>query len=721
MSISFNKENSVFTLKTKKSQYSFLLYENRFLIHLYYGKPIAKDKLSTDIKKHNSFAPYYKEFGDRFSPDNNTFEFPFFGNGDFRTSALKLRFQNGSCVTDFTYASHKIFRGRADIDGLPYADADDKTQTLAITMKDEPNSLTLTLYYTVFAECDVISRYFKLENKGNSEVKIEKAMSLCVDMPAGEYDYIALTGTYLRERFYQRNPVVYANQSLCSRRGASSHPINPFLCLCDRKTTEERGNAYGFNFVYSGSFLNEIEQDQNGTIRVMCGLGQDNFGYLIKKGEKFESPEAVMTYSAAGLGQISRNFHSFIRDHILPPDCFEKRPVVLNTWEASYFNIDEEKMYRFADSCAGSNIDMLVMDDGWFGHRDDDTSSLGDWYVCEKKFKNGLGSMIKRIKKSGLKFGIWIEPEMVNPNSDLYRAHPEWALGEPGRESLLSRHQLVLDMANPEVVDYLIKSFDETLGKLDIDYIKWDMNRNMSNVVSSYLPAERQDEVSFRYMLGVYRLYRWFNERFPNVMIENCSGGGGRFDLGMMKYSTQIWTSDQTHPGARVPIQHGTTYGYPTCVMSCHVSNAAGTAYDMHKFDFAYHVATNGALGYELMLPDLPQSTRDIIADQVTEYRQNEDTILRGDFYRVHNPQTCPYYSFYFVSRDKNQILATFTQNHAETPKKVKMKITAADKNSTYKDIKSGVVYTGEQLRKGIEFMSFDQNWSCYAFDFRKI
>ena len=693
--------NGLFILNTEKTAYAFALYDGRFPVHLYYGARRDCNELEIP-RRYNAFSPYYAEYGMVFSPDCACMEMPFFGNGDFRTSALKLRCAEGNCVTAFEYEGYEIKDGTVTSDALPSARAGEGTQTLCVRMRDVHTGCVLTLYYTVFPECDVITRHFRLENHGENDVKIEKAMSATLDIDEGDFDYITLRGAYPRERYYQREHVAYGMQSVCSRRGSSSHQFNPFIAVCEHTADEDDGQVYGMNLVWSGSHSGEIEKDQNGTVRMQTGLGEENFAYLLKSGESFEAPEAVLTFSEHGLNGMSRNFHRFIRAHILPPERFESRPVVLNTWEASYFDIDEDNLLRFADAAKECGIDMLVMDDGWFGHRDDDTSSLGDWYVNEKKFPGTLGCLIKKIKAKGIKFGIWIEPEMINKDSDLYRAHPEWVLAAPGRDVLLSRHQMTLDMSNPEVVDYLIGAFDATLGNLPIDYIKWDYNRNISAACSPHLGRERQDEVLYRNMLGVYRLFRWFNERFPGVMIENCSGGGGRFDLGMMKYSTQIWCSDQTEPGLRIPIQHGTTYAYPPSVISCHVSNANNLTGDLRYLDFAFVTALGGPLGYELFLPDMPREVKDKITEQIKEYRKWEHTVLDGDFYRVHNPRSCPYYSYYYVSRDGGHILAAFLQEKGEEPHEVTLCIKNADSDRVYISESDGREYTGEELSRGI-------------------
>ncbi len=679
------------------------LIEGKHLAHLYYGKKTKSPTLDHHCKKV-SFAPYFADRQTPHYPDTTDSEFSFFGSGDYRAEALKVRnLVNGADATLYTYKSARKFIGRLSLSPLPYAEEDDSTETLVVTMEDKASGGLLELYFTVFPESDVISRYFVLKNKGKNALRIEKAMSLSLDIQRDDLDMISLVGGYNQERYYQRAALSRGNHSIYSRRGASSHHFNPFMILADKKTGEEKGEAYGFNFVYSGSFLNEAEVSHNGSTRVLVGLGSDNFSYLLESGEEFTSPEAVMTYTDKGLGQISRNMHKFTRLHILPKDKFSKRPVVLNSWEAVHFDIDEKLMIDFAKEAKSCGMDMLVMDDGWFGKRLNDKAGLGDWTENPDKFPKGLKTFVDNVKAQGINFGIWIEPEMVNPDSDLYRAHPEWALATPGYQPMLSRKQLVLDMANPEVVEYLKESFAKVFDGVAVDYFKWDMNRNMSQVYSPALPPERQGETEYRYMLGVYDLLAWFCEHFPNAMIETCSGGGGRYDLGMMKFGTQVWTSDNTIPDDRIYIQHGSSFGYPAATMSCHVAklqkceNAAWREYD-------FTVAIAGPLGYEMNILLASDELKAAIPVQIARYREYEDLILKGDLCRLINPvEKNGKSAYYYVSEDNDRILLTYLQIHGDEKERVhKLKISRADADATYTDRLTGEKYSGETLRRGI-------------------
>ena len=686
-------------IKTKNTMYAMCILDKKIPIHLYYGKKIKEAMLPEIDKKIRSFSPYFDVNGEIYSRDNIKQEFSFYGYGDLRATALRvLDLQSGSDVTDYIFKSARVFLGRKNIQGLPFSEGE--CQTLEIVCEDAVTQSELCLYYTVFYDTDVITRYFTLKNNGNGDLKILKAMSMSLDLPNKDYDLISLRGKYAYERVAHRDPIYGGVHRITSRRGASSHQFNPFFMITDRKATEEKGDAYAFNFVYSGSFLDELELEQSG-LRVMVGLGDESFSYLLKPSESFSSPEAVMTYSSKGIGQASRNMHSFVRSAILPKNKIH--PIVLNSWEAFYFNIDEKIMLDFADGALSVGIDTVVMDDGWFGARRNDNAGLGDWIPTKEIFADGLGKFVERIRSKGIKFGIWIEPEMVNPDSDLYRAHPDWVMRDANRDVLLSRNQLVLDMANPEVVEYIKQSLDRCFDGIEIDYFKWDMNRNIAHAVSPYLPIERKGETQFRYMLGVYELYDWFVKRFPNAVLENCSGGGGRYDLGMMKYSTQIWTSDNTEAKYRVFIQHGSSYGYPMSTMSCHVSNRHGQCEDERKLDYSFKVAINGALGYEFNILKADQRIKDIISSQIKEYKNYEEIILNGDFYRLKNPSTDGCYAYYFVNGDKTEIFVSYLQNGGDEKGKThKLKISAVRADINYKNLDTNEVISGAELRRGI-------------------
>ena len=698
MSIRYLKDKKQFVITTKNTAYAFGILKERYLNHIYYGKKKKGFELRED--KTVAFSPYIPEHTESCASNDFAQEISFFGSGDFRASALRICGSDGTGVTDFVYSGYKIYKGREELDGLPFARADENTKTLKIIMKDAVTGCVLNLYYTVFFDTDIISRYMKIENKGSDSIRIDKCMPMMLDIDRSDLDMISLYGKHIDECNIQRVPLHHGSQSVFSRRGASSHFYNPFMALCDHKATEEKGDVYGFNFVYSGSFLDEVEVDHFGDTRVLIGLGSECFNYTVDPGESFVSPEAVMTYSAVGFGRMTRNFHRFIRENIMPKISREPHPVVLNTWEAVWFDVDQELLIRFADEAKKVGFDMVVMDDGWFGARDDDRAGLGDWFVNSRKFPEGLKPFVDKVKEKGVKFGIWIEPEMINPDSDLYRTHPEWCLRVNGREPLRSRHQLVLDMTNDDVIDYLKDIFTKTFEGVSIDYFKWDMNRSLSNVGSCVISPQRQGEVYFRYVKGVYKLLAWFGEKFPNAVIETCSGGGGRYDMGMMQYGIQIWTSDNTNPYDRTDIQSAALMAYPATTMSCHVSNPHGS---MRSLDYRYKVALGGMLGYELNILEMSQEIKDEMSKQIKEYKELEHLMREGDYYNLASPDKYPYSSYYYVNSDESEIVLTLIETaRCKSGSTKLLSLKAALANATYTDVRTNKKYSGEELRKGI-------------------
>ncbi len=716
MSVTFDKQNNLFRLTTKNTLYAFELTHGT-LVHRYYGKKRgAAVPTSADVKgRVVSFSPYRDENDKAFSYDTQPLEYSYFGSGDFRATSLRIRNGNGDSVTSFEYVSHKLLRGRVDLSPLPAGRPDEKTQTLDIKLADRVSGCELHLYYTVFYDCDVITRYAAVTNRSEGDVVVEKLMSLCLDLPSDRYDVITLGGSHCHERtVYQRTPLFAGNLSIASRRGASSHQMNPFMAVCAREADENRGEVYGFNLVWSGSFLNECECDQLRTARVQTGLGSENFTYRLRAGETVRAPEAIMTYSPTGLGTMSRNFHDFINHHIVPKKARERRPVVLNSWEAFYFNINEDIMVDFAAAAADCGMDMVIMDDGWFGARVNDKAGLGDWFCNRDRFREGLKPFVERVKATGVKFGIWVEPEMVNPDSDLYRAHPDWVISCRGRERSLSRSQMVLDMSNPAVIDYLMDSFTETFAGVPIDYFKWDMNRHISEPGSPTLAPEDQGSLEYRYMLGVYTLFDRFIRQFPDAMIENCSGGGGRYDPAMMYYTSQIWTSDNTGARERVLIQYSSQLAYPASVMSCHVSNPRG---NLHELDLKYKVAVGGILGYEFNVLNTDEAIKDEIRRQVARYRTFDHLIQNGTHYRLASPYETALSAYYYQLGDEILLTAIHTNGAAVIGKKktvTRLAVRTADKAATYRDTLSGEVYTGAQLRAGIEIGEFDTDETGY-------
>ncbi len=700
MPISYNKETGIFKLDTSASSYAFQVYEENYLVHLYYGAKIPDDNLEHLMFRGSfpSFSPSNeKVFNPMFSADITQTEYSGEGAGDFRLSSLSIRNADGNNVTDVRYVSHSIYSGKPALEGLPslYLSSPHEAQTLEIVTLDAVTGARVTLYYTVFEALPVITRSVKIENTSARPMDIERIYSCCVELPSSDYDLIGLYGRWFKERSLQRRPLAHGIQSIASKRGSSSHNHNPFAAIVSSGADEEHGEAYGFNLVYSGNFSAEAEVDSTGGTRFIMGINPESFGWHLEAGECFTAPEVVMVYSAGSIGEMSRVFHRLYRKNLIRGEWREKvRPLLINSWEAAYFDFDSDKLVSFASQAKKLGIDMLVMDDGWFGHRDNDTSSLGDWYVNENKLSGGLGSLVERVNALGMKFGIWYEPEMISPDSDLYRAHPDWCLQVPGRDKSIARNQYVLDMSRQDVRDNIFEQMAAVLSKYNIDYVKWDFNRNLTETGSALLGSVRQKEIFHRYVLGTYDLMRRLTEAFPHLLIENCSGGGGRFDPGMLAFSPQIWCSDNTDPIERLSIQFGTSMCYPASTMGAHVSACSRT-----EIDTRANVAMWGTFGYELDPNKLTDSEKSEIISQVKDYHKYYELIHNGDLYRLISPFDNAYRcAWEFVSEDKSEALVTYvTMRRAEHPMLI-LRLRGLDPDKMYEDSETDEVYSGALL-----------------------
>lgn len=651
MGIQFDAATSTFTLQTARTTYRMRVDERGRLLHMYYGRRIGRGDLRELYPPaDHGFSPDYYPCRRRrgVSPDVLPQEYTGCNVGDFRLSCLVVRDgMTGAAGADFLYDSHEITPGKYTLKGLPCAhDEDSEAETLYIRMKDPVTGLVLVLLYGVFARQDVITRAVQLENAGTAPLRLEKAASACLDLPFGDWDLVHFHGRHAMERKMERTPLPHAITTVSSTRGASSHHHNPFVILCDHTATEDHGLCYGVMPVYSGSHRTDIEVDQNGLTRLVTGLHDERFSWQLEPGESFTAPEVLLCCTPDGLGDLSRHYHTFLRRNICrSPFRYARRPVLINNWEATYFDFNTESICRIAEKAASLGVEMMVLDDGWFGKRDDDNTGLGDWFVNEKKLPGGLKPLIERVNALGMKFGLWVEPEMVSEDSDLYRAHPDWALTLPGRTPAMGRNQLVLDMGRPEVVDYLTQRLSTLLRENHIEYIKWDMNRNMSDVYSRALPPERQGETAHRYMLGVYKLLDRLTTAFPHVLFEGCAGGGGRFDAGMLCYFPHIWCSDNTDAIERLSIQHGTSFGYPVSCMGAHVSACPNhqTGRTVPLWTRAV-VAMSGTFGYELDLGRLTDEECDQVRDQIKTFQRYYDVIQNGAYYRLSDPDRQPRY-----------------------------------------------------------------------------
>ena len=714
MPVSFDREKNRFTVSTDNSEYIFEIDSGKYLVHLYYGAPNpAEDKLYRYFAR--SFSPHtVEEDGHEYSQTDALSEYPFFGTGDFGTCSLRIQNADGNSATELRYDGYEILENHPDISPLPYPSSCG-SETLHITLFDVFTGCRLNLYYTPYEKEDIITRYASIENLGNTRIHIEKLSSLCCDLKTENFDLISLYGDINYERMAERARIRRGRTVIESRRGASSHRFNPFIALCSGDAGEEEGDVYAFNLMYSGSFKDEIEYTIDNKTRINIGINDDNFNWLIIPGEVLNAPVGIMTYTGRGLGDMSRKMHDFIRKYILPENPLPKEPVVLNSWEGNFFNINEERLLAYADGAKEAGMDMLVMDDGWFGKRTDDSRGLGDWYENPERFPDGLPAFVKKVKEKGLLFGIWVEPEMVNPDSELYRAHPEYALSVPGRIPHFSRNQLVLNMSNPAVVNYIFDTLSALLDRIDADYIKWDFNRNLSDVSSNVLPPERQGEVWHRYILGTYSLLRRLRERYPGLYIETCSGGGGRYDLGMMKFGNRIWTSDNTRPEDRTLIQYGSLLAYPAQTMSCHVSDPRG---DLKEMKFRFDVASQGMPGYEFDVTSLEPEIKAAIPAQINFWNKISDTVKNGSLYRVLSPFEGGISAFYYISEDRSEVLILASSADNAGEKEFKIKIPGLE--SSYAEYPDGAVYDAGYFADGVEISINENNKSCCRFFIKK-
>lgn len=663
MSVLYNEENRTITIHTENTTYQMRAEPNGFLQHLYYGRRVDEEDLSYLYFNYDRACAGNPDevYPNRtISFDTMPQEYTGYGVGDFRIHALALRNADGSYGADFRFDSYKITPGKYSLNGLPSSyDKNGGAETLTVTVRDKVTGMKLELLYGVFEAEDVITRAVRIENGGSSPVVLDRAFSMSLDIPYHKWDLIHFHGKHALERQTEREPLTHLVKTIESKRGTSSHQENPFIIISGKRTDENHGSCYGMMLVYSGGFKAEVELDQFDSTRITMGIQDDQFDWKLEPGEAFETPEVIMSYAGDGLTHLSHNYHRFIRHNI----CRGKyqlaaRPVLINSWEAAYFDFTDETILKLADEAADLGMDMLVMDDGWFGERNNDDAGLGDWFVNENKIRCGLKSLVDQVNDKGLKFGIWMEPEMVNENSDLYRQHPDWAFAMPGRKPIRSRNQLVLDMSRKEVVDYVYGCMEKILSENNIEYLKWDMNRSLSDVYSAALPAERQGEAMHRFVLGVYDLMERITTNFPDVLVEGCSGGGARFDAGILCYSPQIWCSDDTDPIHRINIQYGTSFGYPVSTVGAHVSASPNHQTGRRTpINTRAVVAMSGTFGYELDPAKLDPEERESIKDQIRTFKKYNKLIHDGRYYRLTAVGENPYMAWEFASEDGSEAL----------------------------------------------------------------
>ena len=701
--ITYNDNERIFKLDTPATSYVFGIDDSfGYLIHYYYGKRINNDNVRylSRLYEGNVLPEGNKKDKNSFL-DFAAFEFPTGGIGDFRNHALEIETPEGINTCEAGYKCHRIYKGKEPLEGLP-ATFGDNAQSLEITLEDRCRKIQIVLSYSVFEDTDAIIRSVKIKNVGTEDVCITKIMSTTLGLDNDNYELLTLNGTWARERKIETRKIGHGFQGVSSNRGESSHQEHPFMAITSSGISQTQGEVYGFSFVYSGNFEAEVQLDQFNQIRATMGINPYNFKWKLEKGDAFTAPEAVMVYSGEGLGNMTRSFHRLYKNHLIRSKWLhKKRPILINNWEATYFDFNTQKLIDIAKEASKCGIEMLVMDDGWFGNRFDDNRALGDWKVNEEKLPGGLKYLVDEVNKLGLKFGIWMEPEMINPDSDLYREHPDWAVKVPGKEPALARNQLVLDITREEVFEHTWNSIETILKSANIEYLKWDMNRQLSELYSLGLPNDRQGEFYHRYVLAVYRLQERLVKTFPNLLLENCSGGGARFDPGMLYYGPQIWTSDNTDAVERLFIQEGTSLVYPLSCMGAHVSDCPNHAVGrVTPFETRGYVALAGTFGYELDITRIPEEDRKSIPSQVEMYHKYNDLVREGDYYRLASFRENNLYDAWMVkSQDAKEILMTYVSvmRHANV-KSVHVKLQGLDASKQYKDEETGKIYGADVL-----------------------
>ena len=666
MPIIYNEKTREFHLYNQEISYIIKILDNDQPGQLYYGKRLTHREDFSHLFEYamRDMSPYAFEGNSTFSLENIKQEYPTFGCGDMRFPAYEIERENGSHVVEFVYKEHKIYNGKPKLEGLPatYVESDDEAQTLELVLEDTSINTRIVLLYTIYEAFPVIARSVRFECDSDEKITLLSAMSACVDLLDKDYEMIDLAGVWARERHVRRHKLDYGIQSIYSMRGCSSYQFNPFLALARENADEFQGQVYGFSLVYSGNFLAQTEVDNYDTARVLMGIHPNGFKWTLGKGESFQTPEMVMVYSEAGLNGMSQTFHKLYRTRLARGTWRDKvRPILINSWEAFYFDFDAPKLLGLADAATDLGMELFVLDDGWFGKRDDSTSSLGDWYPNEEKLKGTLKELAEKINAKGLKFGLWIEPEMTNKDSDLYRAHPDWLLAEQGKRICHSRTQYVLDFSKKEVREYIGDMLENLLAEVPVSYIKWDMNRTFSEVFSNGNDREYQGKVCHKYILGVYELYERLTSRFPHVLFESCASGGARFDPGMLYYAPQGWTSDDTDAIERLKIQYGTSMVYPVSCMGSHVSASPNHQTNrVTPIETRADVAYFGTFGYELDLLKLGEEDKAEIRRQIAFMKEKRDLIQKGTFYRLKSPFEGNETAWMIVSEDQKKALVGY-------------------------------------------------------------
>jgi len=725
MPILFDEKDKLFSIHMVGTSYCIQVSAAGYLCHAYWGARIRElHPLDAVVKKMRALSPNTDPDDLDFSLDTVPLEYPAFGNSDFRAPAFQVQFADGSTVCDPKVKSYRIFSGKPPLTGLPstYCEHTNEAETLEITLEDAFGGLEITLCYTAFPGYDVMTRSARLKNTGGSEIRILRALSMTADMRCGGFDLLQLSGAWARERQIVRRQLVPGMQTVESRRGVSSAQQNPFFALLSPHAGEESGEVYGVSLIYSGSFLAGAEVDQFDLTRVFIGVNPFDFSWLLQPGESFQCPETVLVYSGAGLGKMSRTFHRFYRERLCRGAYRDReRPVVLNNWEATHFDFDAQTVETLAAAAGELGAELFVLDDGWFGNRNDEGSSLGDWFVNRRKLPNGLGELSARVNACGVLFGLWIEPEMVSRDSNLYRAHPDWCIHVKGRGRTESRRQLVLDLSRSEVRGEIERMLTELLQGANIRYVKWDMNRNITEAGSAALAPDRQREVPHRYILGLYELLDRLTKKFPDVLFEGCASGGGRFDPGMLYYMPQIWTSDNTDAAERLKIQYGTSVVYPPCAITAHVSEVPNQQTNRSvPLETRLFAAMMENFGLELDPRRLSGEEREAVKKQIANYKTIRRLVQFGDLFRLKSPFEGDAAAFLYAAPDKKEAVATyFRMLGVPNAPEVFLRFAGLGPDLRYEETESGGVYWGDELlHSGLPVRLNDGDFRCRFWHF---
>ncbi len=705
MPISFNEQSKVFHIQTKNSSYVMRV-KYGFLFHAYYGKKLnSAETIANTMYEAGSISAVDPDIEETkwFSSASATLEYNAAGSIDKKDCPVDIKFSDGSNYFRPFYKSHKIYSGKPKLKGLPatYVEDDSEATTLEITMSDSQRKVDLLLRYTVFENTDAITRNVEIINASDECVHINSALSMCIDFYDNDYNFIHLHGAWARERQIEKIPLGHSHIYVDSTIGSSSHYHSPFAALARKNADETTGDVYGFSLVYSGNFYAGVETYYTDFSRLMMGINPKGFGWDLEAGNSFVTPEVVMTYSSCGFGDMSRTFHKLYRTRLVRGKYRDSyRPILINNWEGTYFDFNEQKIVDIATAAHELGIELMVLDDGWFGHRDDDKSSLGDWYDHKDKLPNGIKGLAEKVNAIGMKFGLWFEPEMISPDSDLYRAHPDWCIHVPGKPHSLTRNQLILDLTRKDVCDYIKGFLTEKLSTANISYVKWDMNRNFSEVGSAVLDKDKYCEFAHRYMLNLYDILEEITTKFPDVLFEGCSGGGGRYDAGMMYYFPQYWCSDDSDAIERLKLQYGTSMVMPATTMGAHVSAIPNHQCKRSEpLSTRAYVAMCGTFGYELNMSDMTEQDKEETKQHIRLFKKVRDTIHYGEMYRIASPFEREQTAFQYVNEDKSEsvmVYVTSSGHPNQAPKRYKLQ--GLDADAVYYEEKTEKYYSGEVL-----------------------